>query len=95
MADKAQTNGEAQASPEKSFQVTPPQLDLPKGGSTMRAVVEKFAAIPVTGTGTLSVPIFAGPGLRVLVLSFPFRITPAAATVRSFRMVALPARDRR
>jgi RHS repeat-associated protein len=62
MADKAPTNGEAEASPEKSFQVSAPQLNLPKGGGAIRGIGEKFAANPVTGTGTLSVPIFASPG---------------------------------
>jgi len=39
-----------------------PQLSLPKGGGAIRGMGEKFSANPVTGTGSLSVPIFASPG---------------------------------
>ncbi|MDM0118027.1 SpvB/TcaC N-terminal domain-containing protein [Variovorax sp. J22R133] len=39
-----------------------PQLSLPKGGGAIRGMGEKFGANPVTGTGTMSVPIFASPG---------------------------------
>ena len=37
-------------------------LSLPKGGGAIRGIGEKFAANPVTGTGSLTVPIFASPG---------------------------------
>src|SRR6266508_873791 len=39
-----------------------PALSLPKGGGAVRGIGEKFAANPVTGTGSLSVPIFTSPG---------------------------------
>jgi RHS repeat-associated protein len=39
-----------------------PSLNLPKGGGAIRGMGEKFAANPVTGTGSLSVPIFTSPG---------------------------------
>ena len=39
-----------------------PQLSLPKGGGAIRGMGEKFSANPVTGTGSISVPIFASPG---------------------------------
>lgn len=35
---------------------------LPKGGGAIRGMGEKFAANPITGTGSMSVPIAAGPG---------------------------------
>ena len=35
---------------------------LPKGGGAIRGIGEKFAANPVTGTGSMSVPIAASPG---------------------------------
>jgi RHS repeat-associated protein len=35
---------------------------LPKGGGAIRGIGEKFAANPVTGTGSLSLPIYASPG---------------------------------
>ena len=47
----------AQASP---FSV--PQINLPKGGGAIRGIDEKFTANPVTGTGSLSVPIATSPG---------------------------------
>jgi RHS repeat-associated protein len=40
----------------------PPTLSLPKGGGAIRGIGEKFAANPVTGTGSLTVPIYTSPG---------------------------------
>lgn len=40
----------------------PPAITLPKGGGGIRGIGEKFAANPVTGTGSLSVPIATSPG---------------------------------
>jgi len=42
--------------------LSPPQLTLPKGGGAIRGIGEKFAANPVTGTGSLTVPIGTSPG---------------------------------
>ena len=42
--------------------VRPPQLSLPKGGGAIRGIGEKFAANPVTGTGSMTVPIATSPG---------------------------------
>jgi Salmonella virulence plasmid 65kDa B protein len=39
-----------------------PVISLPKGGGAIRGIGEKFAANPVTGTGSLSVPIYTSPG---------------------------------
>ncbi len=39
-----------------------PQITLPKGGGAIRGIGEKFGANPVTGTGTLSVPIETSAG---------------------------------
>ena len=44
------------------FAVNVPQVSLPKGGGAIRGMGEKFATNPVTGTGTLSVPIATSPG---------------------------------
>ncbi len=41
---------------------SPPAISLPKGGGAIRGMGEKFAANPVTGTGSLSVPIYTSPG---------------------------------
>src|SRR5947209_9225944 len=49
-----------EAPPEKS-NIAVPSLSLPKGGGAIRGIGEKFSANPVTGTGSLSVPIFTTP----------------------------------
>ena len=41
---------------------TAPSIALPKGGGAIRGIGEKFAANPVTGTGSMSVPIATSPG---------------------------------
>ena len=48
--------------PDEHFRVEAPQPNLPKGGGAIRGIGEKFAANPVTGTGSMSVPIFTSPG---------------------------------
>lgn len=45
-----------------NFTVAPPSIALPKGGGAIRGMGEKFAANPVTGTGSMSVPIATTPG---------------------------------
>src|SRR3978361_1754603 len=39
-----------------------PAINLPKGGGAVRGIGEKFAANPVTGTGSMSVPIATSLG---------------------------------
>ena len=39
-----------------------PAISLPKGGGAIRGIGEKFGANPVTGTGSMSVPIMTRPG---------------------------------
>ncbi len=39
-----------------------PSISLPKGGGAIRGMGEKFAANPVTGTGSMTVLIAANPG---------------------------------
>ena len=41
---------------------TAPAISLPKGGGAIRGIGEKFAANPVTGTGSLTLPIPTSPG---------------------------------
>src|SRR5690348_13197930 len=43
-------------------QISAPSLTLPKGGGAIRGIGEKFAANPVTGTGSMTVPIATSPG---------------------------------
>jgi hypothetical protein len=39
-----------------------PSISVPRGGGAIRGIGEKFAANPVTGTGSLSVPIAVSSG---------------------------------
>src|SRR5262249_16192798 len=39
-----------------------PSISLPKGGGAIRGIGEKFSANPVTGTGSMTVPIAVSPG---------------------------------
>src|SRR5262245_9541498 len=41
---------------------TPPAVSLPKGGGAIKGIGEKFAANPVTGTGSLTIPLPLSPG---------------------------------
>src|SRR4051812_27350576 len=52
----------AGSKPNDSFLISPPALSLPKGGGAIRGLGEKFAANPVTGTGSMTVPIATSPG---------------------------------
>ncbi len=45
-----------------SGKISPPAIALPKGGGAIRGIGEKFAANPVTGTGSMTVPIATSPG---------------------------------
>jgi RHS repeat-associated protein len=63
MVDDAKGSaGSETKAPEKPFAVAVPQLSLPKGGGALSGIGEKFAANPVTGTGSLTVPIALSPG---------------------------------
>lgn len=46
----------------KNDLVAAPSISLPKGGGAIRGMGEKFAANPVTGTGSMSIPIATSPG---------------------------------
>ncbi|MDP3597943.1 MAG: SpvB/TcaC N-terminal domain-containing protein, partial [Nitrospirota bacterium] len=48
--------------PKDSLQPAPPAISLPKGGGAIRGIGEKFTASPVTGTGSMSVPLATSPG---------------------------------
>jgi RHS repeat-associated protein len=52
----------AKGTDEPSFTVTAPAVELPKGGGAIRGIGEKFTANPVTGTGSMTVPIATSPG---------------------------------
>src|SRR5438094_7594878 len=55
------TDAKSNAGPQ-SGAVVAPSIALPKGGGAIRGVGEKFAANPVTGTGSMSVPLITSPG---------------------------------
>lgn len=46
---------------DKSYVSPPPTVSLPKGGGAIKGMGEKFAANPVTGTGSMSVPLVTSP----------------------------------
>lgn len=52
----------AQSSKEEDNLSSLPTINLPKGGGAIRGIGEKFSVNPVTGTGSLTVPIFTSPG---------------------------------
>lgn len=61
MRDEARTAAhEARSS--SNGTVSAPSVSLPKGGGGVRGIGEKFAANPVTGTSSMSVPLATSPG---------------------------------
>src|SRR5258708_442236 len=52
----------AQSSKEEDNLSSLHTINLPKGGGAIRGIGEKFSVNPVTGTGSLTVPIFTSPG---------------------------------
>jgi RHS repeat-associated protein len=61
-ASDATGQADRQKQPDASFRVEAPQLTLPKGGGALRAIAEKFGLNPVTGTGSLTVPMATSAG---------------------------------
>ncbi len=56
--DKGQMNDQ----PADKSPFSAPVISLPKGGGAIHGIGEKFGANPVTGTGSMSVPIATSPG---------------------------------
>ncbi|MBZ5494667.1 MAG: toxin [Acidobacteriia bacterium] len=54
--------GDENGSRQETTPFSAPQISLPKGGGAIHGIGEKFAANPVTGTGSLTVPIAVSPG---------------------------------
>lgn len=50
------------ADTDKSYVFAPPAISLPKGGGAIKGMGEKFAANPVTGTGSVSLLIATSSG---------------------------------
>ena len=61
MVPKSQSDS-SDVKDQSQFGVAAPSLNLPKGGGAIHGIGEKFAANPVTGTGSTTVPIYASPG---------------------------------
>jgi hypothetical protein len=63
MIKTRETQGNAkQDTATQPAQTRAPSISLPKGGGAIRGIGEKFAANPVTGTGSMTVPIATSPG---------------------------------
>jgi hypothetical protein len=63
MLDQKTRDGDKQGTEaDKSYFAPPSPVTLPKGGGAIKGMGEKFAANPVTGTGSMSVPIATSPG---------------------------------
>ncbi len=63
MLDRPSQNDSKQTTEQEKNYFAPPQaVSLPKGGGAIKGMGEKFAANPVTGTGSMSVPIATTPG---------------------------------
>jgi RHS repeat-associated protein len=62
VAEHVQAESGSKTQPDASFRVEAPQLTLPKGGGALRAIAEKFGLNPVTGTGSITVPIATSAG---------------------------------
>jgi len=61
-ATTEQKNAGQGADQRESNLIHTPSISLPKGGGVIHGIGEKFAANPVTGTGSMSVPIATSPG---------------------------------
>src|SRR5712692_9037136 len=62
MLNTQKVQSEKKETPPEKSSIAVPSLSLPKGGGAIRGIGEKFAANPVTGTGSLTVPIYTSPG---------------------------------
>jgi RHS repeat-associated protein len=65
-SDSMQTNrpygSGLQQPPLDQSQLKSPQISLPRGGGAIRGIGEKFGTNPITGTGSMTVPIATSPG---------------------------------
>jgi RHS repeat-associated protein len=62
LANPTGTSNQDENNQSGSNQISPPTISLPKGGGAIRGIGEKFAANPVTGTGSMTVSIATSPG---------------------------------
>jgi len=64
---------------ERSSRYSAPAVSLPKGGGAIRGIGEKFAANPVTGTDSMSVPLAFSQGDPDSVLPLALNSTDTGA----------------
>src|SRR5438309_7273430 len=62
IASSQPTSGAKGNAADQNSATAAPAISLPKGGGAIRGMGEKFAANPVTGTGSTTVPIATSPG---------------------------------
>ena len=77
----------------ESFQISAPSISLPKGGGAIRGIGEKFAANPVTGTGSMTVPIATSPGRSGFGPTLTASSTTAAGTIFGVEQAARTTSD--
>ena len=61
-ATEASADGRVQQQAAPGGDLKVPAITLPKGGGAIRGAGEKFAANPVNGSGSMSVPLALSPG---------------------------------
>jgi len=62
MSETTRNGSQDKDATDHSFNISPPTINLPKGGGAIRGIGEKFGVNPVTGTGSLTIPIYTSPG---------------------------------
>lgn len=62
MADRPTQGNEKKETEGSGAPFRAPSISLPKGDGAIHGIGEKFAANPVTGTGSMTVPIVTSPG---------------------------------
>ncbi len=62
LANTTGTSNQDEKNKSGNNQISVPSISLPKGGGAIRGIGEKFGANPVTGTGSMTVPIATSPG---------------------------------
>jgi hypothetical protein len=60
--DSNPSKGDKQQASAENNRISAPSISLPKGGGAIRGIGEKFAANPVTGRASITVPIATSPG---------------------------------
>jgi hypothetical protein len=62
VSDSFASDGKRPRPADETFTVSAPSITMPKGGGAIAGIGEKFTANPVTGTGSMTVPLPVSPG---------------------------------